>query len=248
VSYQTKTVTDALVIREMNTGEQDRLITLLTRKNGVIKAFASGAKSIKSKRGSGTGLLSYGEFSLTKKGDTYRVTEATPKKIFFGAGTDILCLAVSQYFCELCLVFEPGEDLCEEFLRTILNSLHFLNEKTKDATLLKAITELRIASVSGYKPDLVACSCCGKFEDNGMFFYPENGMLLCNECKEEYGVFVNSTVLNALRHIIYSDLSKLYSFTIPENDIKKLSNITERYIKCQAQHNFTTLDFLHSIE
>ena len=61
-----KTVTDALVIKEMKTGEADRLITLLTKDNGIIKAYASGAKSIKSKRVSATGLLSYSNFSLSK--------------------------------------------------------------------------------------------------------------------------------------------------------------------------------------
>ena len=42
--------TDALIISEMNVGESDRLVTLLTREYGVIKAFAAGAKNIKSKK------------------------------------------------------------------------------------------------------------------------------------------------------------------------------------------------------
>ncbi|MBO5020071.1 MAG: recombination protein O N-terminal domain-containing protein, partial [Clostridia bacterium] len=35
----------------MNVGESDRLVTLFTRENGIIRAFASGAKNIKSKKG-----------------------------------------------------------------------------------------------------------------------------------------------------------------------------------------------------
>jgi len=248
VSSQTKIVTDALVIKETNIGEADRLVTLLTRKGGIIKAYASGAKSIKSKRGSGSGLLSYSEFSLSKKGDTYRVTEATPKKIFFGAGTDILCLSVSQYFCELSLVFEPDGDSCEEFLRTILNSLHFLSEEKMNYKLIKAITELRIASISGYRPNLIACENCGKFEDSVMYFYLSEGNILCGNCKEDGGVILSPTVLSALRHIVYSEINKLYSFSIPETDIDRLSDICERYILCQIGHNFKTLDFLHSVE
>ena len=77
--------TDALVIKEANIGDKDRLITLMTRDMGVIRAFAVGAKSIKSKRGSATGLLSYSNFHLDKKGDTYKVIEATTNKVFFGA-------------------------------------------------------------------------------------------------------------------------------------------------------------------
>ena len=31
--------TDGIILRETMTGEQDRLVTVLTRSNGVIKAF-----------------------------------------------------------------------------------------------------------------------------------------------------------------------------------------------------------------
>jgi DNA repair protein RecO len=59
--------TEALVIKEMKIGESDRLVTLLSREYGIIKAFASGAKNLKSKKASGTALLTYGSFSIKNK-------------------------------------------------------------------------------------------------------------------------------------------------------------------------------------
>ncbi|MBR4073352.1 MAG: recombination protein O N-terminal domain-containing protein, partial [Clostridia bacterium] len=59
--------TDALVIKEMKVGESDRLVTLLTKEYGVIKAFAAGAKNIKSKKAAATGLLSYSSVTILKK-------------------------------------------------------------------------------------------------------------------------------------------------------------------------------------
>ena len=38
--------TDGLIIREQNIGENDRLVWVLTRSNGVVKAFARGAKKL----------------------------------------------------------------------------------------------------------------------------------------------------------------------------------------------------------
>ena len=38
--------TDGLIIREQNIGENDRLVWVLTRTHGVIKAFARGAKKL----------------------------------------------------------------------------------------------------------------------------------------------------------------------------------------------------------
>ena len=56
-----------LVIREQTIGESDRLVTLFTREYGIIKAFASGAKNIKSKKAAATSLLTYSSFTILNK-------------------------------------------------------------------------------------------------------------------------------------------------------------------------------------
>ena len=239
--------TEALVIAQSTIGDNDRLLTLMTRDMGVIRAFAVGAKSVKSKRGGATGLLSYSSFLLDKRGDTYKVVEATANKVFFGAGSDVLVLSVAQYFCELSLFFCPHDSTSDEFLRTVLNSLYYMTEKKREPLLIKALTELRICAISGYAPSLVACAGCGKYEDSPMYIRIEDGSLLCKDCKRENAVPVNLTVLQALRHIVYSRLENLYSFDIPQKDTKTLSKITEKYVVYQSEHRFTTLEFIHSV-
>lgn len=242
--------TDALVIKEKNIGENDRLVTLMTRDRGIIRAFATGAKSIKSRRGSATVLLAYSNFYIDQKGDTYRITEASPIRVFFGAGSDIVKLSLSQYFCELCGVLAPENSESENFLRLILNSLHFLSETDRSPLLIKAITELRTAVLSGYMPDLVGCCECGKFEDDVMYFDFTSGLLFCRDCGRGTGSAapVDRTVLSAMRHIVYSDFKSLYSFSIPQSSEKNLSDITEKYILAQTEHRFATLDFFNSFK
>lgn len=239
--------TDGLVIKETNIRDNDRMITIITRDLGVITAFVRGVKSIKSKRGSSTSLLSFSNFSLELKGDTYTVTEASINKVFFDAGSDIITLTVAQYFCELCNVFRPYENESEEFLRLILNSLHFLTENKHSPELIKAITELRVAVIAGYAPNVVACNGCGKFEDAVMYFKLDDGTLYCNECRKENCVSITLTVLQAIRHIVYSKFESLYSFEIPETAAKQLSQLTERFVTYQTEHRFTTLQFLRGI-
>ncbi len=244
-----KFTTDGLVIKEMNIGDTDRLITVLTRDYGVIKAFAAGAKNIKSKKGSATGLLAFSDFLIDKKGDTYKIREATAKKVFLNLGSDIESFALSQYFCELCSVLGPQEGSgSEEFLRLILNSLYFLCEKKRNPTVIKAITELKIASICGYAPNVVACESCGRFEDDQMYFKLDEGILLCGECKRgNLCRKINRTVLEAIRHIVFSKFENLYQFEIPENDAKTLSELSEKYISVQSEHSFSTLNFYKSI-
>lgn len=240
--------TDALVIKETSIGDNDRLVTLMTRDLGIINAFAVGAKSIKSKRGAATGLLSYSNFNLDKKGDTYKIVEASVNKMFFGAGSDIESLSLAQYFCELSLYLYPEDNTSLEFLRLILNSLNFLSQKSFDKNLLKAITELRIASISGYAPNLVACDKCGKFEDKYMFFRYSDGSIFCKDCNIDGATQkISLDILKAMRHIIYSDFNKVFSFKLSIDNAHKLSKITEKYIIYQTEHKFKTLDFYNSI-
>ncbi len=247
---ETRFTTEALVIKEMNVGESDRLVTLFTRDYGIIRAFASGAKSIKSKKGAATALLTYSSFTILKKKDTYKIYEATPIRLFFGAGSDIEVLSLAQYFCELSGVLVSSGVPDGEFLRLILNSLHFLTKEKRYPPLIKAITELRASALSGFMPDLVACDGCGKFEDDIMYFDISGGRLLCGDCKIEGArlIPIDRTILTSLRHIVYSEFKKLYSFTIPNESAKRLSDITGEYITLQTDHRFGTLDFYNSIK
>ncbi len=239
--------TDGLVIKETNIRDNDRLITIITRDLGVITAAVRGVKSFKSKRGSATSLLAFSSFNLEQKGDTYTVTEASINKMFFGAGTDIVVLSIAQYFCELCNFLRPIDTESEEFLRLVLNSLHFLTENKRNPELIKAITELRIAVIAGYAPDLLACRDCACFEASVMYFKLDDGSLYCNNCRKENCVSISLTVLQAMRHIVYSKFESLYSFEIPDNAAKELSGICERYVTYQTEHRFTTLEFLRGI-
>ena len=154
---------------------------------------------------------------------------------------------MAQYFCELCNILRPVESESEEFLRLILNSLHFLTENKRPPELIKAITELRVAVIAGYAPNLVACDGCGCFENPIMYFKLDDGTLYCDNCRKENCVSITLTVLQAMRHIVYSKFESLYSFEIPEMAAKELSKLCENYITYQTEHKFTTLEFLRGI-
>ena len=58
--------TDGIIIREQTTGEQDRLVTVLTRDKGLIKAFVNGGRNPKNKNVSATDLLCYADYTIDK--------------------------------------------------------------------------------------------------------------------------------------------------------------------------------------
>ncbi len=241
--------TDGLVIREWNVGESDRLVSVLTRDEGVIRAFARQAKRLRSAKASSTQLLCYSHLSLYKGRDAYIIDEAQPVELFFGLRKDIERLSLAQYFCELAGTLAPEEMEAGDFLRLMLNALHFLSKGTRSPLLLKSVVEMRMMSLAGYMPDLVCCAGCSCYEADEMFFLPKGGKLYCGECLPSGSgpwLRLDRGVLTALRHTIYADFEKLFSFQLPEPGLKQLGKASESYVLSQLERNFTTLDFYRS--
>ena len=130
-----------------------------------------------------------------------------------------------------------------------MNALHFLNENKRNIHLIKAIVELKLMSLIGYMPNLVACNKCLKYESDLMYFDTLEGCLYCSGCVNYDRSFavINATLIMAMRHIVYADFSKLFSFTLPDEASKALSSITEKYLINKTEHNLKTLKFFNSL-
>lgn len=242
--------TDGLIIMEQSIGEDDRLVAVLTRSEGLIRAFVKGAKRIKNKNSASTQLLSYSRLGLYKGRDKYIIHEAEAKEIFFKLRADIEKLALAQYFCELVLSADPEGSCGEEFLRVILNALYYLSEGKISAKILKAIVEVRVLSLAGYMPDLVCCKKCLVYSADKMYFSPRRGILLCEKClggAKPGALPVSSGALMALRHAVYADIKKLFFFKISEQSLLQFSNAAEKYVLARLEKKFKTLDFYHAV-
>lgn len=234
-----------LILKEQNIGENDKLVTVLTDSLGVLRAFVRGAKKLNSKKQSATGLLCYSKLSLYKTKDSYIIEEAESIESFFGLRNDIEKLSLAQYFCDIAFELSPKEDDATDFLRVVLNSLYFLANGKRPPLLLKAITELRLVSLAGYMPNLIACERCGAFETPIMYFDMERGLLYCDNCADENALFpLEIGVVSAMRHIVFAKIDILYNFKLSPEASEDLSYITEKYLASKTDRPFKTLDFL----
>lgn len=241
--------TCGLILREMSTGENDRLITILTRDFGVIKAFCKGAKKIKSRFTSSTELFVYSSMSVKPFGDAYILEHADPIETFFLLRSDIEKISLAQYFAQLEEEFAPDNESSGAFLRLMLNSLHLLCEDKRSNIQIKSTFEMRILSMAGYMPNLISCENCGVFKDDVMSFNYETGSILCRKCMDNTNeIGLPLSVITALRHICYSDDNKIFGFTLSPENFDLLSKVTENYLLINTQRNFKTLDFYHSIK
>ena len=240
--------TKGLILKEQSVGERDKLITVLTEERGTLRAFVRGGKAVKSKKGAATGKFCYAALTLTETKDSFVVDEAAPIELFFKLRESIDKLALAEYFLELGFAFSPEAENAKDNLKVILNSLYFLCNDTYKPKQLKAITELRLLTLAGYAPNLVACERCGEFETPTMFFDVEHGLLYCENCASGNALFpLPLRIVTAMRHIVFSSLEKLFSFKMTDSELSELSYITEIYTKVKSDRNFKTLEFYNSM-
>ncbi len=235
---------NGIVIKERFVGENDKFIDILTEKNGIIEASVKGAKKITSKNAAGTGIFTYSKLCLsegknTQKKSKYIVNSAEIIESFYNLRLDLKKLSLAVYFADILKYSVVENEPCDEVLRLFLNSLYFLSEKNLEVSLIKSIFEFRLLCEIGLMPHIIACDECAKYEADFVYFFIRQGWFLCEDCYQKLEKFSHQnedvekcslSVLKALRHIAFQDLSKLFSFTINKKNQIILNKITENYL------------------
>ncbi len=241
--------TDAIVLRERAVDEFDSVLTLLSKERGIISAFARGAKKPRGTMRVSAELLSYSCFVLFVNKDKYTVDKADLNHVFMGVRGDVEKLSLASYFCQLATEIAPREEAAGEYLRLLLNTLYMLDQDKRTCDFVKPLYELRLLTMAGYMPNLVACSGCACFEAESFYFQPLTARLVCGDClagqQEDYGRLIPlpNGVLAAMRHIIYAEDAKLFRFSLPAQPLRQLNEISQQYVTLQLEKRFDTLDF-----
>ena len=247
-----KIKTEGLLIKQQNIGEQDKLVTVLTKDLGVIRAFVRGAKNIRSPKSAATGLLCYSNITLFQNKEKYIIDDASVIEMFFDLRKDVVKSSLAQYFCELAAFICPEGQSASSQLSLILNALYLLTKDTKPESLIKACVEMRLCSLSGYMPDLIMCKDCGAYEKESMFFSLQGGGLKCHQCfmqkPSPNALELNLSLVHALRHIVFSEDKKVFSFSLPEELLEKLSYVTESYTARIIERDLKTLHFYKTMK
>lgn len=241
--------TMGLVLREVKTGEADRILTILTPQHGVVSAVAKGSQRLKNKLFSATGLFCYSEFTLFSGKSLYIVDDACVKEVFWGVRQKVESMALAMYMAELSMSLSPIEDEAQKILKLLLNCLYFLSENKKEPPVIKVIFEMRTLSLVGYMPKLLGCADCLQYDGGSYFFDAANGRLLCQSCaaKRERLPNLDAAALAALRHICLVADDKLFSFTLAENSLRLLDTAVAQYLVYSLDKPLKTLEFYHSV-
>lgn len=238
-----------LVLRVTEYNEHDSILTILSQNHGKVTAKARGLRRKNSPLIAQCQLLAFAEFTLFENRGIYVITEASTIELFHELRSDLTRLTLGTYFAQV------AEVICQEDLPSpdvqslVLNCLYALSRLGQRESKVKAVFELRAACIAGYYPDLSGCCACGgEWPDR---FDLSAGMLECAGCRsaDSDGIRmpVEPGILQAMRYITECHSRKLFSFSLPDQGLDKLTNITEAYLTTQLERGFSTLDFYKSL-
>ena len=243
--------TNALVLREVNYKESDKILTLLTEQEGKLTVSARGCRKKDSPISAACQLLAWAEFTLYEYNGLWSVKETASERLFDGARTDLEKLALASYFVEV------TEALAEEgqpepgLLAVTLNCLHALDRLNVPPTQVKAAFEWRSMALAGYEPQIEQCGVCGRPEPKDPCIHLGEGMVHCATCRDSLGEGVSMPLttagLAALRHITWGPRKRLLAFRLDGEGLRRLSQASEAYLMTRLERGFRTLDFYKRI-
>ena len=228
----------------MPVGEYDKRITILTRERGKISAFARGARRPKSSLQAGTGLFCFGRFEAYEGRSSYTVVKAEIQNYFLELVQDLDKTYYGCYFLELADYFSQENADCTNQLKLLYQTLRALSVKSLDHHLVRCIYELKTLAFYGVSPNVFSCTKCGAKEQLHWFHMDSRGTL-CEECKGQTAAYsLDDAALYTLQYIITSPVEKLYTFTVTEPVLQKISRIISQFMSLYAEKDFNSLMFL----
>jgi DNA repair protein RecO (recombination protein O) len=174
-----------VVLQRNELGESDRIVTLLTCDQGILRALAPAARRSKKRFGGCLELFCRIEASITDKGagKLARLEEAALLDSHEAIKTDLLAIAHGSYLAELILVFWGERDEAEKAHALLCKNLKRLEDGPLSTQELRQF-ELQVLSLAGFAPSLDACLDCGAQSSRQWLFDHDRGGVICKNCME----------------------------------------------------------------
>ena len=158
--------TPCLVLRVVDYGDADRIVTLLTAAHGKISALAKGARSSRRRYGAALSSFGFGEAMLEERRgqDLWSLSDLHVTRGFPNLPLELSRFGHAAYACELCLHLCPPHVPEPEVLRLLVTLLDYLDGlpiAEKPSPLALRIFELRLLVAVGLALQLYDCAACG---------------------------------------------------------------------------------------
>lgn len=211
--------TKAIVITSKDSGDKDKLITLFSLSNGIIKAKLKGVKSAKAKLKFAKEPFCFADFILNDKNGFLTVVSADCIDTFYSIITNYThFLEASQILKMITIVGmenQPNAFLFVECLKA-LKTLAYSNVK-ENLVSIKFL--LNLFYNEGYEIAFEKCSACGTLLGEYRFLNLDTGEVLCSSCKNDFYERISLPINSVLKLVANSEYDTLENLKLDKANV-----------------------------
>jgi len=175
---------EAVVLHTHKLGEADRIVTLLTREHGQVRAVAKGVRRTSSRIGARLEPFSLVEAQLHRGRSLDVVTQVetiNPYGRLLAADYQLYTCATVMVETAVRLSDDAGEPVPQQYL-LLVGALHALATRRHAPQLVLDSYLLRALAVAGWAPSFHDCAVCGTPGPHAAF-HIEAGGAVCPVCR-----------------------------------------------------------------
>lgn len=239
---------EAIVLRSINYGESNKIITLLTKERGKIGVMARGAKKPRSPLHSGSQLLTHGHYLFQKNKGLGTLYQAETIEGFRYIKSDLVAMSHAAYMLEMVDKLIE-ENLPSPSLFNWLLKLFELIEEKRPPEVVKLVFELRMLHFAGIQPELNGCASCGSQHGPFSFSFGLGG-LLCSECKgQDLAAVPLPDPVTRLFYLFQKiDPNQIGNITLKQETIQLMTHILDHYFEQYSGLRLKTKQFLKQLD
>jgi DNA repair protein RecO (recombination protein O) len=243
--------TEAIVLRTMDLGEADRVLTVLTPRLGKLKVIAKGVRRPRSRIGGALQPFSDVQLVLAVGRTFDVVTSSSLEDPHLGLRNDLHSTAAAWYVVELADRFVEGAADSHEAFRLLAQALSALDAGPDVAREVVARWyELALLDAMGFRPELARClECGGTIEPEGNAYAPAGGGVLCPQCAHAaIGARpVSVGALKIMRHLQRSPLVGVLRLRLAPSQHREVERLLHATVSAVLERELRSRDFLEEV-
>jgi DNA repair protein RecO (recombination protein O) len=178
--------TEALILRNYNLADADKIAVFLTRGYGIVKAVAKGAKKLRSRFGSSLEPFTSVDLTyfLKDEHELASIREIELRRSLFDTSTRPEILKTLSYFGKLLIEFVPPGEANEKIYRMVQACLEGIAAHPEELDQTTLYFEAWLLRLAGFLPDWSKCLVCGrKLNEQEMTVLEATFHLSCLNCQ-----------------------------------------------------------------
>lgn len=222
--------TRAVVIKNQDYRENDKIVWLFTEEFGKISVLVRGVKRKNSHFVSGAALFSYGNYLLYSGKGMYTMNEVMVIESFNSLTTSLDALAYGSYICELINMAIPDKEENKELFKLLVSSLYLIKSQVSDLELLSCAFLLKLLKITGYDLSLDKCCICGKKISTSNYFSLNNYGGVCSECNNERAKYITYSAYNIIKFLNMASFDKVCILNVSNSDKDEISKMMQNLV------------------